>query len=105
MRLIDLLLEGQEIFEAAHDLSQGGLASTLCEMVLRNDIGVIIETAGDPAAALFSETPGRVLVAIEPGNASVLDSLAKKFDIEISKIGVTGGDSISFNETQISLEE
>jgi phosphoribosylformylglycinamidine (FGAM) synthase-like enzyme len=105
MRLIDALLEGQTIFEAAHDLSQGGLAASLSEMVLRHDIGATILLEGDVAVELLSETPGRVVVAIKKENAHDLQMIGKKYGIVITKIGVTGGHSLLINDADIALDD
>jgi phosphoribosylformylglycinamidine synthase len=104
MRLIELLLEGNSFFAAAHDLSQGGLSAGLTEMVLRHKVGatVVIE---NPGVVLLSETPGRVIVAIEPAHTSKLEGLAIKNAIEINKLGTTGGDSLTINDAVISLQE
>ena len=104
MRLIDLLVKGrtEKIFSAAHDLSQGGLTATITEMVLRHHIGAII-TVDDPGVTLFVETPGRVVVAVEPGKVGALKKAAG--DIPLTYLGVTGGDALVVNETSISLDE
>lgn len=105
MRLIDALLEGQLIFEAAHDLSQGGLAATLSEMVLRHNIGATILLEGDIAIELLSETPGRVVVAIDKADTHTLAVIAQKYDIALTKIGVTGGATLSINDADIALDD
>ena len=105
MRLIDALLDGQSIFEAAHDLSQGGLAATLSEMVLRHNIGATVLIEGQIAIELLSETPGRVVVAIDKANGHALTTLAQKYDIALTKIGVTGGATLSINDADIALED
>ena len=105
MRLISALLEGQELFEAAHDLSQGGLAASLTEMVLRHSIGATILLEGDIATALLSETPGRVVVAIKKENGYGLESITNKHDIALTKIGVTGGNSFVINDADIALDD
>jgi phosphoribosylformylglycinamidine synthase len=104
MRLIELLLEGNSFFAAAHDLSQGGLSAGLTEMVLRHKVGVTIslENAG---VSLISETPGRVLVAIDPAHTARLVGLATKNSIAITKLGTTGGDALTINDAVISLSE
>lgn len=104
MRLIELLLEGNSFFAAAHDLSQGGLSAGLTEMVLRHKVGatVALENAG---VELLSETPGRVIVAIDPAHTSRLEGLAIKNSIVITKLGTTGGDSLTINDVVISLAE
>ena len=104
MRLIELLLEGNAFFIAAHDLSQGGLSAGLTEMVLRHSVGATISLS-NPAVDLLSETPGRVIVAVEASKVSQLQALASKYSIAISKLGSTGGDSLTINDSVISLEE
>jgi phosphoribosylformylglycinamidine synthase len=104
MSLIELLLEGNSFFVAAHDLSQGGLSAGLTEMVLRHKVGATI-SLDNAGVSLISETPGRVLVAINPSDTARLEGLAIKNAIEITKLGVTGGDSLTINEVAISLSE
>ena len=106
MRLIEVLLAGREekIFSAAHDLSQGGLSAGLTEMVLRNSIGATIALA-DVGISLLSESPGRVIVAIEPTKTDALSTLAAKHHITLTKLGTTGGDSLTINDAVISLAE
>jgi phosphoribosylformylglycinamidine synthase II len=106
MRLIELLVAGrvEKIFTAAHDLSQGGLSATLTEMVLRHNIGaqVQIENIG---ITLVGETPGRVVVAIDPSKAKALTELASKRQIVLTKLGTTGGDALVINGASIPLTQ
>jgi phosphoribosylformylglycinamidine synthase II len=106
MRLNSLLVTGrtEKIFTAAHDLSQGGLSATLTEMVLRHGVGATVKLR-NPAIDLFSETPGRVVVAIEESKKDVLVAQAKKANIACNLIGTTGGDSLTINDCEISLNE
>ena len=103
-RLVKLLLDGQEIFESAHDLSNGGLAATLTESILAKKIGATI-TLSNPGNDLFVETPGRVMVAIDSKNSDSLQALSNKYNIEITKLGTSGGNSLKVNEAEISIEE
>jgi phosphoribosylformylglycinamidine synthase len=104
MRLIELLVKGrtEKIFSAAHDLSQGGLTATITEMVLRHHIGATI-TVDNPGVNLFVETPGRVVVAVEPGKVGALKKAAG--DIPLTRLGATGGDALVVNDVSISLDE
>jgi len=104
MKLIKLLVKGrtEQIFTAAHDLSQGGLTATLTEMVLRHNIGATI-TLNNPGNNLLVETPGRVLVAIEPAKAAALKAAVG--DIPLTHLGTTGGDALVINDVQISLAD
>jgi phosphoribosylformylglycinamidine synthase len=106
MRLIDLLVAGRtkKIFVAAHDLSQGGLAATLTEMVLRYNTGATVQLE-NVGLALLSETPGRVVVAIDPSHTAALTSEAASQKIALTKIGTTGGDSLVINDAKILLTE
>jgi phosphoribosylformylglycinamidine synthase len=106
MRLIDLLVAGRtkKIFSAAHDLSQGGLAATLTEMVLRYNTGATVQL-DNVGLALLSETPGRVVVAIDPSQTAALTTEAGTQKIALTKIGTTGGDSLVINDAKISLVE
>jgi phosphoribosylformylglycinamidine synthase len=106
MRLNSLLVAGrtEKIFTAAHDLSQGGLSATLTEMVLRHGVGATVKL-NNPAVDLLSETPGRVVVAIEPSQKNALLAQAKKADITCTLLGTTGGDSLTINNCAISLSE
>jgi phosphoribosylformylglycinamidine synthase len=104
MRLIKLLIKGctEKIFTAAHDLSQGGLTATLTEMVLRHNVGATI-TLANPGMNLLVETPGRVVVAVEPAKAAALKTAAG--DIPLTYLGTTGGDALVINDVKISLSE
>ena len=103
-RLVNLLLDGQSIFQAAHDVSNGGLAATLVETVLKNKIGAEVFLA-NTAVELLSETPGRVLVAINESDTNGIVALAGKYQIPIYKIGTSGGSDLVINDTKISIEE
>jgi len=106
MRLIDLLVAGRtkKIFTAAHDLSQGGLTATLTEMVLRYNVGATIDLE-NVGMALLSESPGRVVVAIDSVQVAALTAEASAQKITLTKIGVTGGDSLTINGAVIPLVE
>jgi phosphoribosylformylglycinamidine synthase II len=106
MRLIELLVAGRtsQVFTAAHDLSQGGLSASLTEMVLRHNVGADI-TIANVEIALISESPGRVIVAIDSAKAEQLLALAKKQDIAITKLGTTGGNNLVINGAVIPLNE
>ncbi len=47
---------------AVHDVSHGGLAVALAEMVGENGLDATLPDAADPVTALFHERPGRVVV-------------------------------------------
>jgi phosphoribosylformylglycinamidine synthase subunit PurL len=109
-RLVKLLLEGQKYFAAAHDISNGGFAATISEMVLKSNIGAIIDLPaqyipGGVTAGLFAETPGRVVVAVKSSDVASLTALSETHKIALHKVGVTGGNELVVNGATIPLTE
>jgi phosphoribosylformylglycinamidine synthase len=97
-RLAGLLAAAAEagVLSAAHDLSDGGLAVALAESCLRGETGCVVTVPGDPFTALFSESPGRAIVAVRPGAEAAFDQLRAAHDVPGVTIGAVGGDSLVF---------
>lgn len=57
------------LVRAAHDLSEGGLAVAAAEMAIGGRMGLDLQVDGDPVAALFSESNGRLLVEVAAEDA------------------------------------
>ena len=95
-RLANLMLDiaKYDIATAAHDLSEGGLAIALAEMALRKKIGATVRLLNheDPFIALFSESPGRILVTTTRDRVDQLINTAKFHRVKAKEIGTTGGD-------------
>jgi phosphoribosylformylglycinamidine synthase len=92
---------GENLVAAAHDLADGGLMQALAESVLRFGIGArvwlgeIQERDGvDAATALFSESTGRVLIAVPREDDVKFQGLCEGRGYPFLRIGVTdiGGD-------------
>ncbi|OPY53133.1 MAG: phosphoribosylformylglycinamidine synthase II [Methanosaeta sp. PtaU1.Bin112] len=98
--VIDAIDEG--ILAAAHDISNGGLAASLCEMALVRParFGFDVDLAGEGVQGseggmrtdkiLFSESSGFVLEA-KAGSEARLIELLKKYDLEPMQIGTVTG--------------
>ena len=83
---------------AAHDLSDGGLAIAACEMAFTNNIGVSL--AGPPNmtkhhAWLFGEDQARYLLAVDEYSVNPIISTAKDKGMAAQIVGKIGGDRIS----------
>jgi phosphoribosylformylglycinamidine synthase len=92
----------EALIDSAHDLSDGGLAQTLTESVMRFGIGArvwldeIIERDGVSASdALFSESTARVLVAVPREDDVKFKGLCAGRGIPVLRIGVTDAESAS----------
>ena len=81
------------LVEAAHDLSEGGLAIALAEACMRHGVGATIDgldqVGVDSFTALFSESSARALVAVPAGSAAAFEALLD--EVPHRRIGVTGG--------------
>jgi|WetSurMetagenome_2_1015567.scaffolds.fasta_scaffold00267_12 phosphoribosylformylglycinamidine synthase subunit PurSL len=88
------------LVRACHDCSDGGFAVALAEMCFAGDMGAQIECASieqvgcaTDAEILFSETPGRILVEVEPAKAGRMETLFAR--LPLRRIGtVVKGDGI-----------
>ena len=94
-------LIADELVNAVHDLSDGGLAVALAEMALAGDLGAEV-SANDsytPAQWWFGEDQGRYLVTV-PDIKALNEALARgtrddeTAQIGFQRIGTVGGDSL-----------
>jgi phosphoribosylformylglycinamidine synthase II len=97
-RLAEVLVRASrdELVDAAHDLSEGGLAQALVESSLRYGVGVqvsldpIVERDGvTPFEALFSESTARVLVAVPRSEEVRLVDLCTARGVPALRLGET----------------
>ncbi len=81
----------QGLVEAAHDLSDGGLAQALVESCLRYDVGarVLLPDDLDPFVALFSESTARVVVAVPKAQEPSFTDLCSTWRVPHLCIGAT----------------
>ena len=90
----------QGLVFACHDISEGGVATSLCEMTFGNSIGcsVKIESELSTEKILFSETGGFVLET-KKENIESVQSIFNQYKLDTYIIGVTGGNKIKVNNT------
>jgi phosphoribosylformylglycinamidine synthase len=79
------------ILDAAHDVSDGGLAVTLAEACLRHDVGARIALPGrlDPFVELHAESTARSVVAVPAGEQGRLVDAATAHGVPHVRLGVT----------------
>ncbi len=102
----ELVLSGS--VSAVHDISDGGLAVALAEMVLSGGIGATVEELppGPTHAILFGEDQARYLLSSPPQKAEALLRAAEAVGVPVTRIGRTGGDALTLpNEAPILLRE
>ena len=99
-KIIHELIE-DDLVNAVHDLSDGGLAVGLAEMALASGLGADVEAHPDYSAAQwwFGEDQGRYIIAV-PDTEALNAALAKGTEnaetaqIGFRRIGTVGGDSL-----------
>ncbi|MDO4258226.1 MAG: phosphoribosylformylglycinamidine synthase subunit PurL [Actinomycetaceae bacterium] len=94
--------DGRPLIRAAHDLSNGGFAQALVDMVLRFGIGGsfdLTSVAGRDGVSdfelLFSESQARAIIAVPEGALPAVFAAAEAENVEAARIGVTGGDLLA----------
>jgi phosphoribosylformylglycinamidine synthase len=101
--IIDIILKLNEekLLTAAHDISDGGLLPTICEMLFKNNLGIDLNLPNllskkDSKDILlhswcFGEDQGRVIVATK--NLNKVKLLLKKYNIKFFILGVVNSSS------------
>ncbi len=98
------------LVSAAHDLSEGGLIQAVVEAALAGETGcrIVLPEDADPFVALFSESAGRVLVAVPRTEESRFRAMCEARGLPATRIGVVdeGSNSIEVQgQFTISLNE
>jgi phosphoribosylformylglycinamidine synthase len=113
-KLADLLQGAamQGMLEAAHDLSEGGLAVAVAESCLRFNVGAriwldeLMERDGlDLTAAMFSESQGRVIVSIGREDDVKFQGLCEARGVPVLRIGVTDKENESLEIKDVATLE
>ena len=93
---------------ACHDLSDGGLAIALAEMVIKSHHGISTKLTGKtPAhAELFGEDQARYLISVNADKYAAVEEQAKKAGVKLTNLGkVTGQDLIVEEHIKLSAKQ
>ena len=96
---------------SAHDCAEGGMLVALAECCLLGGIGVRCPALRpEPPlrldAAFFGESASRYIVSVPSRAMPELQSLARRHNVELSLLGLAGGDVIEFEaQLKMSLAE
>jgi phosphoribosylformylglycinamidine synthase II len=87
---------GRGLLDAAHDLSDGGLAIALAECCLAGGQGCVVRLPGEGEefTCLFGESAARAVVATAPGAEAEFAALCSQRGVPATVLGVTGGTSL-----------
>jgi phosphoribosylformylglycinamidine synthase len=87
-------LFAERLLSAAHDVAEGGLAVALAEMTFARGLGARVLVEGPPSS-LFSESQGRVVVAVSPSQVERVLRLAEVHGVPARDAGEVDGDELS----------
>jgi phosphoribosylformylglycinamidine synthase len=99
------------LLRSAHDCAEGGMLVALGECCLLGNIGVRCPGLRPEAplrmdAAFFGESPSRFIVSLHSRAMPELQSLARRHHVEISLLGLAGGNSLEFEgQFRLTLDE
>jgi len=80
-----------------HDISTGGLGVCAAEMAIHSGIGCTLARIPDHIS-FFSESPSRVLLAVDPEKIPEVEDLADQYDVPHARIGLAHGDTFSIKD-------
>ena len=98
-----LLAAEEGLLQSAHDCSDGGLAVALAECCFSSlgrralGVNVTLDEGTSIPAALFGETPSRVLVSFEEAQRTRLERIAAQAGAPLKVIGRAGGTRLRIN--------
>ena len=103
--LWDLTIEANKdgILEFANSVGVGGIAITLAKMAAVSSIGFSGEIKFSDDRFIFDESFSRAIVGVK--DELKFKDLAKKYGVELIKIGKSGGDEFVLNDIKISLKD
>jgi phosphoribosylformylglycinamidine synthase len=99
------------LLRSAHDCSDGGMLVALAECCLLSGIGVRCPPLKPEAplrmdSAMFGESPSRFIVSVPSRAVPEMQTLARRHHVEISLLGLAGGDVLEFEgQFRVSLAE
>ncbi|GAA1549497.1 phosphoribosylformylglycinamidine synthase subunit PurL [Kribbella hippodromi] len=101
-QLADILINASRdgLIDAAHDVSDGGVAQTLVESALRGGVGARVWAPDglDPFLFLFAESTGRVVVAVPRTEEVRFTDMCTARRFPHAKIGVITGDTLDVQD-------
>ncbi|HEY4027284.1 MAG TPA: phosphoribosylformylglycinamidine synthase subunit PurL [Candidatus Dormibacteraeota bacterium] len=99
------------LLRSAHDVAEGGMLVALAECCLLGGLGarcgaIQPEREVRLDAAFFGESQSRFVLSAAPRSIPALQQLARDHGVELTLLGLTGGDTIEFDgQLRVSLSD
>jgi phosphoribosylformylglycinamidine synthase len=93
---------------SAHDCSDGGLAVALAECCIQGEVGARIGLPPPMCeirldAALFGESPSRIVLSASAQNAARIQEMAAREDVAVYVLGEVGGEGLTVESGERSV--
>ncbi len=107
LRLWELVIEAnkQGLLCAAKDINMGGAAIALAKMAAVSNKGCKVNMGVANSRDVFAESQSRALLEVTPENAGKVAALASGLGLKIEAIGEVGGENVSINDIEITLDK
>jgi len=105
LRLHDFILRviDEEILSSAHDVSDGGLLTAICECCMAGNRGIDL-VLDENIEELFGEVQSRFLVSVKPEFSEIFERFAKENQIDYKLVGFIRSDmKLTLNGKQLDL--
>ena len=104
-----LNLKKENLIETCHDISLGGILTSISKMSIKGNKGVklfSIDGLVNKFEYFFGEDQGRYIVEIKPENLESVEKILKKDSIHFDKLGVIESNQITYgNDLKISIDD
>ena len=106
LALWELVIEANKkgLIKSAKDVNVGGIAIALSKMSALGDTGIKANVELEHSRDIFDESQSRALIEVDNDHVETILSMATELSLEAEVIGITGGDSVSINNLDISLD-
>lgn len=94
----------RQLINAAHDLSDGGIAIALAEMAIFGKLGAYLDLSslgGSTTETFFSEAQSGILVTCESLKVPVIKEIYHRAGIPVHEIGKVSGSTVEFDSSTV----
>ncbi len=106
LRMWQLVIDGNKagLINAAKDVNIGGIAISLSKMAALSGKGIEAKVTVQNPRDIFDESQSRALIEVDDDKLQEFATLAVDLGLSVEVIGKVGGDKVSINDVEISMD-
>jgi phosphoribosylformylglycinamidine synthase len=106
LRMWQLVIDGNKagLINAAKDVNVGGIAISLSKMAAISGKGIEAKVTVQNPRDIFDESQSRALIEVDNDKLQEFATLAADLGLSVEVIGKVGGDKVSINDVEISMD-